>query len=122
MGHAIECRINAEDPVPRVPPLPRTGRCASVLPGGPGVRVDTHVYQGYSIPPTYDSLVAKLIVWGATIARRPWPALSARLPSSKSRASRRRSRSIGAALCNDAFRSGEVYTDFIETHMPEFLK
>ncbi len=61
-GHAIECRINAEDPV-KFTPSP--GRVTTLhLPGGPGVRVDTHAYQEYVIPPHYDSMVGKLIVHG----------------------------------------------------------
>ena len=61
-GHAIEFRINAEDPVTFAP---SPGRIASFhAPGGLGVRVDTAAYQGYVIPPHYDSLIAKLIVWG----------------------------------------------------------
>ncbi|HZM34565.1 MAG TPA: acetyl-CoA carboxylase biotin carboxylase subunit [Burkholderiales bacterium] len=63
-GHAIECRINAEDPY-RFTPSP--GRITSYHPpGGPGIRVDSHVYQGYSVPPNYDSMVGKLIAYGAT--------------------------------------------------------
>ena len=62
-GHAIECRINAEDPTHNFRPSP--GRITGWLPpGGPGVRVDSHVYTGYEIPPFYDSLIGKLIVWG----------------------------------------------------------
>tara|TARA_Y100001970_G_scaffold293830_1_gene443643 strand:+ start:28933 stop:30279 length:1347 start_codon:yes stop_codon:yes gene_type:complete len=62
-GHAIECRINAEDPIHNFRPSP--GRITGWLPpGGPGVRVDSHVYTGYEIPPFYDSLIGKLIVWG----------------------------------------------------------
>ncbi len=64
-GHSIECRINAEDPDRNFMPSP--GKISSVhVPGGPGVRVDTHVYGGYSIPGSYDSMVAKLITWGHT--------------------------------------------------------
>ena len=62
-GHAIECRINAEDPSHNFRPSP--GKITGWLPpGGPGVRVDSHVYTGYDIPPFYDSLIGKLIVWG----------------------------------------------------------
>ncbi|MEO6059099.1 MAG: acetyl-CoA carboxylase biotin carboxylase subunit, partial [Candidatus Limnocylindria bacterium] len=64
-GHAIEFRINAEDPGDNF--SPQTGTIEELtLPGGPGVRVDTHLYPGYEVPPYYDSLLAKLIVWGET--------------------------------------------------------
>jgi acetyl-CoA carboxylase, biotin carboxylase subunit len=64
-GHAIEFRINAEDPGDNF--SPQTGVVDELLlPGGPGVRVDTHLYPGYEVPPFYDSLLAKLIVWGDT--------------------------------------------------------
>jgi acetyl-CoA carboxylase biotin carboxylase subunit len=63
--HVIECRINAEDPEKDFRPSP--GRITSVhFPGGFGIRVDTHIYAGYEIPPYYDSLIAKLIVKGRT--------------------------------------------------------
>ncbi len=63
-GYAIEMRINAEDPNTF---MPSPGKVEElVLPGGMGVRVDTHLYAGYSVPPYYDSLLAKLIVWGET--------------------------------------------------------
>lgn len=62
-GHAIECRINAEDPEHNFRPSP--GRISGYLPpSGPGVRMDSHVYTDYEIPPYYDSLIGKLIVWG----------------------------------------------------------
>ncbi len=63
-GHAIECRLNAEDPF-KFTPSP--GRIQSWhMPGGPGVRVDSHAYSGYLVPPNYDSMIGKLIAYGAT--------------------------------------------------------
>jgi acetyl-CoA carboxylase, biotin carboxylase subunit len=62
-GHAIECRINAEDSTRSFMPSPGTITALNV-PGGPGIRIDTHIYQGYAIPPYYDSLIAKLIAYG----------------------------------------------------------
>jgi acetyl-CoA carboxylase biotin carboxylase subunit len=63
-GHAIECRINAEDPF-KFTPSP--GRIQSWhAPGGPGIRVDSHAYAGYYVPPNYDSMVGKVIAYGAT--------------------------------------------------------
>lgn len=63
-GHAFECRINAEDPVTFMP-------CPGTIknfhpPGGLGVRVDSHIYSGYTVPPTYDSMIAKIITYGET--------------------------------------------------------
>tara|TARA_B100001063_G_C16467935_1_gene406444 strand:- start:81 stop:662 length:582 start_codon:yes stop_codon:yes gene_type:complete len=63
--HSIECRINAEDPFNNFRPSP--GKITNLhLPGGHGVRLDTHVYSGYSIPPNYDSMIAKLITTAQT--------------------------------------------------------
>ena len=63
-GHALECRINAEDPYSFTP---SPGRITSYHPpGGPGIRVDSHVYAGYSVPPFYDSMIGKVIAYGAT--------------------------------------------------------
>ncbi|MDD3886457.1 MAG: acetyl-CoA carboxylase biotin carboxylase subunit [Victivallaceae bacterium] len=62
-GHAIECRINAEDPDKNFTPCP--GTLSMFIPaGGPNVRMDTHAFTGYRIPPYYDSMIGKLIVWG----------------------------------------------------------
>ncbi len=74
-GHAIEFRINAEDPERDFLPSPGTVTTWSP-PGGPWVRLDSHVYQGYTVPPFYDSLLGKLVVWGRdrdeALARARW--------------------------------------------------
>ena len=63
-GHAIECRVNAEDPVTFTP---SPGKISLFhAPGGPGIRMDSHLYSGYTVPPNYDSLIAKLIAFGNT--------------------------------------------------------
>ena len=114
-GHAIECRINAEDPRHNFRPAP--GRITGWLPpGGPGVRVDSHVYTGYEIPPFYDSLIGKLIVWGVD----------------RDHALRRLRRALSecaitgipttidfhlALLDRPEFQRGEVYTKFVEQEM-----
>ncbi|HUY11952.1 MAG TPA: acetyl-CoA carboxylase biotin carboxylase subunit [Candidatus Dormibacteraeota bacterium] len=64
-GHAIECRINAEDPAKNF--APEAGKLRSViLPGGPGIRIDTHIYSGADVPPYYDSMLAKVIAFAGT--------------------------------------------------------
>jgi acetyl-CoA carboxylase biotin carboxylase subunit len=63
-GHSFECRINAEDPVTF---MPSPGKITAYHPpGGNGVRVDSHIYAGYTVPPYYDSLVGKIITYGQT--------------------------------------------------------
>ncbi|NLY86328.1 MAG: acetyl-CoA carboxylase biotin carboxylase subunit, partial [Tissierellia bacterium] len=63
-GHSIECRINAEDPEKNFMPSP--GKILKYFPpGGYGIRVDSHIYEDYIIPPNYDSMIGKVIVWGA---------------------------------------------------------
>ncbi|MCK9532873.1 MAG: acetyl-CoA carboxylase biotin carboxylase subunit [Hydrogenophaga sp.] len=63
-GHAIECRINAEDPKTF---MPSPGKITGLhVPGGPGIRWDSHIYNGYTVPPNYDSMIGKLISWGET--------------------------------------------------------
>ncbi|MBE9114957.1 acetyl-CoA carboxylase biotin carboxylase subunit [Lusitaniella coriacea LEGE 07157] len=114
-GHAIECRINAEDPDRNFRPHP--GRINGYLPpGGPGVRMDSHVYTDYEIPPYYDSLIGKLIVWGAdreTAIKRMKRALRecavTGVPTTINFHQR--------ILETSAFLKGEVYTNFIEKHM-----
>jgi acetyl-CoA carboxylase biotin carboxylase subunit len=63
-GHAIECRINAEDPETFIPSPGRVEQYHQ--PGGPGIRVDSHIYNNYLVPPYYDSMIAKLVAYGAT--------------------------------------------------------
>ncbi|MDR2493136.1 MAG: acetyl-CoA carboxylase biotin carboxylase subunit [Coriobacteriales bacterium] len=115
VGHSIEFRINAEDPDAAFMPCPGT-ITRLMLPGGPGVRVDTHVYEGYRVPPTYDSLIAKLIVWGAdrdeAIARGRRALDELVVEGIKTTASFHR-----ALLDVDAFKQGDVQTDFIERHV-----
>jgi len=114
-GHAIECRINAEDPEHDFRPCP--GRISGYLPpGGPGVRMDSHVYTDYLIPPYYDSLIGKLIVWAPdrpTAIKRMKRALRecalTGVPTT-----------IGfhqKIMDTPEFLQGEVYTDFVEQVM-----
>ncbi|MGH2453406.1 MAG: acetyl-CoA carboxylase biotin carboxylase subunit [bacterium] len=111
-GHALECRINAEDP--RHDFRPSAGTITTFFPpGGPGIRIDTHAYAGYAIPPHYDSLIAKVIAWAPT----------------RDEAILRMRRALmefeigGIAttipfhlrvLDNGFFRRGEVYTNFVQ--------
>lgn len=116
-GWAIECRINAEDPNNDFMPSPGT-ITEYWCPGGPGVRVDSSVYSGYTISPFYDSMIAKLIVWGRT----------------REEAMARMKRALQEfkvgnvhttipfhlkVLDNAFFRKGEVYTNFIQRRMGE---
>jgi acetyl-CoA carboxylase, biotin carboxylase subunit len=114
-GHSIECRINAEDPEHNFRPNP--GRISAYLPpGGPGVRVDSHVYTDYEIPPYYDSLIGKLIVWGPD---RP-TAIARMQRALQECAITGVATTIGfhqKILANPQFRSGLVYTNFVEQMM-----
>ncbi len=116
-GHALECRINAEDSTKDF--MPSTGKISSfVLPGGPGVRVDTHMYCGASIPPYYDSMIAKLLVHS----------------DSRKEAIKTMRRALGEfivdgikttipfhqkILDNAFFKKGEVYTNFVQRRILE---
>ncbi len=111
-GHAIECRINAEDPRHDFRPAPGTLN-VFIPPGGPGIRVDTHAYAGYTIPPHYDSLLAKVIAWGSTrmeaIARMRRALTEFEISGVPT--------TIPfhvLVLDNAFFRRGEVYTNFVQ--------
>jgi acetyl-CoA carboxylase biotin carboxylase subunit len=111
-GHAIECRVNAEDPARDF--LPSAGQITVFIPpGGPGIRVDTHAFAGYTIPANYDSLIAKVIAWGRD----------------RDEAIARMQRALGEfevggvrttipfhleVLDNAFFRRGEVYVNFVQ--------
>ncbi len=116
-GHAIEVRINAEDPDKGF--RPAIGRIETLhWPGGPGVRVDSHLYTGYKVPPHYDSLLGKLIVWDTSRDRAiqrmrralfetalEGPGLKTTIPFHK------------RVLDNAFFRRGAVYTNFVARRM-----
>jgi acetyl-CoA carboxylase biotin carboxylase subunit len=118
-GHVIEVRVNAEDPARGFQPSP--GRIIAFHPpGGPGVRLDTHVYDGYTVPPYYDSLLAKLICQGRdrdeAIARMQVAldgfiieGVSTTIPF------------LGRVMQNARFRAGDVDTRFLERES-ELLK
>jgi acetyl-CoA carboxylase biotin carboxylase subunit len=115
-GHAIECRINAEDPSTFAPAPGRITRLS--LPGGPGVRVDTHIAAGYAVPPHYDSLIAKVITHGATreqaIARMACALRELRIEGIATNAS------LCADILRDAsFRAGGVDIHHLETWLAE---
>jgi acetyl-CoA carboxylase biotin carboxylase subunit len=115
--HAIECRVNAEDPARNYMPSP--GRVGMYIPpGGPGVRVDSQLFPGYTIPPNYDSLIAKIITWG----------------NNRDEAITRMRRALSETIIegvkttiplflkildHSQFRSGRVDTGFLEAHIKD---
>ncbi|MGI9090760.1 MAG: acetyl-CoA carboxylase biotin carboxylase subunit [Gemmatimonadaceae bacterium] len=111
-GHVIECRVNAEDPARNFQPSP--GRIEVFHPpGGPGVRLDTHVYTGYTVPPYYDSLLAKLIVQGRNreeALRRMQIALESFIVEGVTTTIP----FLARVMQNPSFQAGDVDTKFIE--------
>jgi len=111
-GHVIECRVNAEDPARNFQPCP--GRIDVYHPpGGPGVRLDSHVYAGYTVPPYYDSLLAKLIVQGRTreeAIRRMQIALESFIVEGVTTTIP----FLARIMQNPRFQAGEVDTKFLE--------
>ncbi|MGB6129757.1 MAG: acetyl-CoA carboxylase biotin carboxylase subunit [Psychrilyobacter sp.] len=119
-GHSIECRINAEDPENGF--MPSAGTLEKyIVPGGIGVRVDSHSYQGYSIPPYYDSMIGKLIVHGIdreeAIIR-----MKRALEEYKIEGVETTIKFHEKVLENEEFKSGNYTTNFIEKNFPEYLK
>jgi acetyl-CoA carboxylase biotin carboxylase subunit len=118
-GHAIECRVNAEDPARNFQPSPGL-ITAFHPPGGPGVRVDTHIYDGYTVPPYYDSLLAKVIVHGndraEAIAR-----MRQALDSFIIEGVRTTIPFLGRVMRHPEFVAGEVDTKFLERE-PQLLQ
>jgi len=111
-GHAIECRINAEDPDAGFAPSPGVlGRVH--WPGGPGIRVDTHVVPGYRVPPFYDSLLGKLLAWGVdreeALARMRRALDELELEGVRTTAAFHR-----ALMDNPDFHQGDVHTRYVE--------
>ncbi len=112
-GHAIECRINAEDPAANF--ASSTGVLTTYMPpGGPGIRVDSHCFQGYEVPPYYDSLLAKVIAWG-----RDRPEAVARMQRALDELTivgvTTNISALKKILASDLFREGKVTTHLIDT-------
>lgn len=114
-GWAIECRINAEDPDHDFRPCPGTITTYR-LPGGFGVRVDSAVYQGYQIPPYYDSMIGKLIVWAPT-REEAIEKMKRALKEYKIEGIKTTIPFHLKVLDNPYFQKGEVFTNFIQTRM-----
>lgn len=115
LGHAIECRINAEDPDKDFLPSPGTiGKL--YLPGGPGIRVDSHVYSGYTIPPFYDSLIAKIIAQGAD-RQEAIERMARALKEVEVENIKNTSVLHSKIMANEKFRKGSVSTDFLPKYI-----
>lgn len=115
-GHSIECRITAEDAGNDF--RPSVGKIETyVAPGGPGVRVDSHLFAGYSIPPFYDSLLGKIITWGAT-REQAVDRMQRALRETVLTGVKHTIPFHSEIMADDAFRRGDVHTGFI----PEFFE
>ena len=119
-GHVIECRVNAEDPMRNFQPSP--GKINTYHPpGGPGVRIDSHVYAGYTVPPYYDSLLAKLIVQAATreeAVKRMQVALESFIIEGPTTTIP----FLAKVMQNATFQSGDFDTKFLERETDLFAK
>jgi acetyl-CoA carboxylase biotin carboxylase subunit len=117
-GHALNCRINAEDPSRNFAPSP--GKIVGLhLPGGPGVRVDTALHLGCEIPLFYDSLIAKVAVWGRdrleAISR-----MTRALDELSVEGVKTTTPLLRKILTHDEYKKGRVHTDFVEDRMSKF--
>jgi acetyl-CoA carboxylase biotin carboxylase subunit len=117
IGHAIECRINAEDPARGFAPCP--GMLTDLhFPGGPGVRVDSHAYRGYTVPPHYDSLLAKLVTWGRdrpeALARMQRALAELHIEGVATTAP-----FLTRLLASPAFQAGAVHTRYVEAFIED---
>ena len=118
-GHVIECRINAEDPARNFQPSP--GKITTFHPpGGPGVRLDSHVYAGYTVPPYYDSLLAKLIVQAGTRAQ-ALARMRVALESFIVEGVTTTIPFLARVMQNDRFARGDIDTKFLERE-PELFR
>jgi acetyl-CoA carboxylase biotin carboxylase subunit len=119
-GHVIECRVNAEDPSRNFQPSP--GRIDTFhQPGGPGVRVDTHAYAGYTVPPYYDSMIAKVIVQGNT-REEALKRMQIALESFVIEGVRTTMPFLARVMQHPGFQAGKVHTKWLEFEGAELLK
>jgi acetyl-CoA carboxylase biotin carboxylase subunit len=115
LGHVIECRINAEDPDKDFAPSP--GKIGKLfLPGGPGIRIDTHIYSGYTIPTFYDSLIVKVLAFGKnrdeSITRMQGALKEIEIEGVKNTSSL-----LSKIMSNETFRKGSIDTNFLYKHI-----
>jgi len=113
-GHAIECRVTSEDPKRAF--APDAGHIHTAhFPGGPWVRVDTHVFPGYTTPPYYDSLLAKVIVWGRDRAE-ALARMRRAIDETRIEGVRTNLEYLALVLSHPRFEAGDVDVDFVERH------
>jgi len=119
-GHVIECRVNAEDPSRNFQPSP--GKLEVFhQPGGPGVRIDTHAYAGYTVPPYYDSMIAKLIVQGST-REEALKRMQIALESFVVEGVKTTMPFLARVMQHPGFQAGKVHTKWLEFEGADLLK
>ncbi len=119
-GHVIECRVNAEDPARNFQPSP--GKIEVFhQPGGPGVRIDTHAYAGYTVPPYYDSMIAKLIVQGNT-REEALKRMQIALESFVIEGVKTTMPFLARVMQHPDFKAGKVHTKWLEVEGADLLK